>query len=76
MTHEIPEEVTNSSVEHCISEYVRNVNHRNMLRDKWFHGLTLEQIAEKYHLSVTSTKDIIYGIGDKVLIRATALTMK
>ena len=44
-----------------------------MLRDKWFYGYTLEQIAEKYDLSDTQTKNIIYGIGDKVLLKASKM---
>jgi hypothetical protein len=43
-----------------------------MLRDKWFNGLSLEAIAEKYDISLTATKNIIYGIGDKVLLRLNA----
>ena len=70
MTHSIPEDVLNSNIEYCINEYVRLTRHRDMLRDKWFEGLTLEQIAEKYDISTTATKDVIYGIGDKILLRA------
>lgn len=73
MTHDIPDNVTNSAVNYCINEYVRRYDHRDMLRDKWFRGMTLEKIAEKYGLSVTATKDIVYGIGDKVLIRASEM---
>ena len=70
MTHNIPEDVLNSNIEYCIDEYVRLIRHREMLRDKWFHGLSLESIAEKYDISTTATKDVIYGIGDKILLRA------
>lgn len=73
MTHSIPEDVLNSNIEYCINEYVRFTKHRDMLRDKWFAGLTLEQIAEKYDISTTATKDVIYGIGDKILIRAASM---
>lgn len=73
MTHEIPSEVLNSNIEYCISEYVRREDHREMLRDKWFRGLTLEQIAEKHRISVTATKHIVYDIGDKILIRASKM---
>jgi hypothetical protein len=44
-----------------------------MLCDKWFKGLTLEQIAEKYDISDTQTKNVIYGIGDKVLLKASKM---
>jgi hypothetical protein len=70
MSHKIPENVTNSTLNFCINEYVRLEKHRDMLRDKWFMGLTLEQIAEKYEISDTQTKNIIYGIGDRVLLKA------
>ena len=70
MSHKIPDNVTNTKLNFCINEYVRIEKHKDMLRDKWFMGLTLEQIAEKYDISETQTKNIIYGIGDKVLLKA------
>ena len=70
MSHKIPDNVTNTNLNFCINEYVRIEKHKDMLRDKWFMGLTLEQIAEKYEISETQTKNIIYGIGDKVLLKA------
>lgn len=73
MKHEIDEETLNSNIEYCINEYVRLVKHRDMLRDKWFIGLSLEQIAEKNGISVTATKDVIYGTGDKILLRASQM---
>ena len=73
MSHKIPENVTNSTLNFCINEYVRLEKHRDMLRDKWFMGLTLEQIAEKYEISDTQTKNIIYGIGDRVLLKASKM---
>ena len=73
MSHKIPENVTNSTLNFCINEYVRLEKHRDMLRDKWFMGLTLEQIAEKYEISDTQTKNIIYGVGDRVLLKASKM---
>jgi hypothetical protein len=73
MSHKIPESVTNSTLNFCINEYVRLEKHRDMLRDKWFMGLTLEQIAEKYEISDTQTKNIIYNIGDRVLLKASKM---
>lgn len=73
MSHKIPENVTNSTLNFCINEYVRLKKHRDMLRDKWFMGLTLEQIAEKYEISDTQTKNIIYGVGDRVLLKASKM---
>ena len=69
----IPEETLNSNIEYCINEYVRLYEHREMLREKWFHGKTLEEIAEIHNLSVTQVKNIIYAQGDKILIRASEM---
>ena len=70
MTHDIPPDTLNSNINYCIDEYVRLVDHREMLRDKWFHGKTFEAIAEDYGISVQRAKDIIYKIGDPILLRA------
>ena len=66
----IDKDTLNSNIEYCIREYVRLYRDRDILTDKWFNGLTLEQIAEKYKLSLTYIKDIVYGIGDDILLRA------
>lgn len=73
MKHDIPEETLNKNIEYCIDQYVRLIKHREMLRDKWFIGLTISQVAEKYDLSDTATKEVIYGIGDKILLRASKM---
>lgn len=70
MSHKIPEDVKNSDLEYCIDEYVRKLEHRDMLRERWFHGLTIEEIAEKHNVSTTVAKEIIWGVGDKILARA------
>ena len=69
----IPDDVLNSHIEYCINEYVRLYEHREMLRERWFYGQTLEKIAEKHCLSVTQVKNIIYTQGDKILIRASQM---
>jgi hypothetical protein len=47
-----------------------------MLREKWFKGSTIEMIAQEYHMSETAVKSVIYGIGDKILIRALKMSTK
>ena len=74
MNHDIPESVTNSVVEHCINEYVRFTRDRDMLRDHWFNGMSFTALAEKYDLSLPAVKNIVYSIGDDVLIRANELS--
>lgn len=70
MKHDIPDEITNSSIEYCISEYVRLERDRAILIDHWFGGLSFMALAEKYQLSETAIKRVIYDEGDKVLLRA------
>lgn len=70
MTHEIPDEVTNSAVVYCINEYVRLERDRSILIDHWFKGKSFTALENDYDLSLTTIKTIIYGIGDKILIRA------
>jgi DNA-directed RNA polymerase specialized sigma24 family protein len=69
----IPEDTLNSNIEYCIDEYVRLYEHRDMLREKWFKGKTLEEIAELHNISVTQVKNIIYTLGDKILVRASKM---
>ena len=73
MDHRIPDDILNSNLLYCIDEYVRIDSQKAMLKDRWFLGLTIEQIAEKYYLSETATKNIIYGIGDKILLKASKM---
>ena len=68
--HDIPEEIRNSTLEYCIDEYIRSETHRNMLKDKWFAGMSIEAIAEKYGISTTAVKSVIYDKGDRILILA------
>lgn len=74
--HDIPDETYNSDILFCVDEFVREVEHREMLKDWWFHGYTLEGLGDKYHKSLTSVKDIIYGTGDKILLRASERSRK
>ena len=73
MTHSIPSGVANSTVEHCINEYVRLIRDRNILTDHWFGGLSFISLAEKYDLSLPAVKAIVYNVGDSVLRRAQEL---
>ena len=69
----IAEDTLNSNIEYCINEYVRLVEHRDILREKWFYGFTFEQLAAKYHKSTEAIKKIVYGEGDMVLLRASKM---
>lgn len=73
MTHDIPPETLNSNIEYCINEYVRLEVHREILREKWFQGLSFDALAAKHDVSVQTVKNVVYDIGDKILIRASEM---
>lgn len=74
MKHKIPSDIKNSDIIYCINEYVRIELYKQMLKDKWFGYLTIEEISGKYHISETSVKKIIYGVGDEVILKASELS--
>ena len=71
--HDINENIKNSDIEKCIDEYVRLIEHREILRERWFEGASLEELAEKHNKSLTVIKRIIYGTGDKILLKASEM---
>ncbi len=73
MAHDIPPDVKNSDLTYCIDEYVRNKKHRDMLKDHWYYGYTIEDLAAKYQVSTTTVKKVLYDIGDKILLRAVSI---
>lgn len=70
---QIGENVTNSNIEYCINEYVRPIEHREILRKHWFEQKSAEALAEEYNKSLTAVKRIIYGTGDRILIKASKM---
>lgn len=69
----VPEDVKNSNIEYCISEYVRSEEDREILRKHWFKRKTIDELAEEYNKSDTIIKRIIYHTGDKILIKASKM---
>ena len=66
----INDDIKNSDIEHCINEYVRLIEHRDILRERWFDGLTLDELSQRHNMSLTMIKRIVYQTGDKVLLKA------
>ena len=60
---------TNSEIASLIDEYIHNAIYRDVLKDRLIDGLTLEQIAERRDLSVTTVKRIVYRAEDKLFAR-------
>ena len=55
-------EYTNSQVTQVINEHVHSERDRNIMIDRLVNGLCYEPLAEKYDLSVTQVKRIIYKL--------------
>ena len=62
--------IPNSSIIEAACEYVKGEKNREIILDRYIELLTFEQLAEKYDLSVSTVKRIVYKYGDKVLIEA------
>lgn len=68
MKHIIPD-LTYSEIESAINEYIvgRNAQrNRAVLKRRLLDGLTFEQIAEEFNLSVRQTYNIIYKYENKI----------
>lgn len=59
-------EYTNSQIKELIDEYIHSDRDRQMLKSRLVDGLTFEQLAEKYDLSVRQVKRIVYKRQDAV----------
>lgn len=55
-----------SQIENLIYEWIFNKRHRDILIDRLLEGMTFQDIAEKYDLSVQHTKRIIYKAEEKL----------
>ena len=53
-------EYTNSQVAAVIDEYIHKKRNRELLKMRYIDGLTFEELAEKFDLSVRQTKNIVY----------------
>lgn len=62
-------EYTNSQISHLINEHIHHKRNREVLLSRFVDGLTFEQLAEKYELSVRQAKNIVYRHGDDILKR-------
>lgn len=71
--HTIDDSVKNSDIEYCINEYVRPIEHREILRKHWFERATISDLAAEFNLSDTAVKKIIYSTGDRILLKASKM---
>ncbi len=52
--------ITNSEIDHLISEYIHSQRDRVVLHLRLVDGLTYEKIADKMDMSVRQIKNIVY----------------
>ncbi len=69
VSHTIPENAKNSDLRYLLNEFVRLDRDREILEDHWFGGLSFYQLSEKHGVSLTAVKKIVYGVGDKILLK-------
>lgn len=60
------QEYTNSEIICLIVERIHKIRDRQILYDRFVHGLTFEQLAEAHDLSVRQVKRIVYKGQDKI----------
>ena len=53
-------DISNSEIDHLISEWIHNERNRRILHDRLIDGLIFERLAEKYDMSVQHIKSIVY----------------
>ena len=74
MDHKIPADAMNSWVRFCVDEFVRDEKHKTILLKKWYDKATFDSLAKEFNYTTEWIKDIVYGEGDQILIKALELT--
>ena len=52
--------------ERLIDDWIFNQKHRDILKDRLLNGIPFEPLAEKYNLSVSQVKNIVYKATEKL----------
>ena len=58
--------LSRSELQYLIDQWIFNEMDRLILADRLLNGLTLENLAEKYDISVTSVKSRLYRSMDRL----------
>ena len=58
--------LSRSELQYLIDQWIFNEMDRLILADRLLNGLTLENLAVKYDISVTSVKDRLYRAMDRL----------
>lgn len=55
-----------SEIEHTIDEWILNEKYRRIIKRRLIDGITYENLAEEFEMSVSQIKRIVYNTEDKV----------
>ena len=53
-------DISNSTIENAINEWIHNKRNREILKDRLIDGMIFDELSEKYNLSVQQVKSIVY----------------
>ena len=59
-------DLSREEIHKAIDSYIHKQRDRDILKDRLTEGMTYEQLAEKYDLSVRHTQRIVYKAQDKL----------
>lgn len=60
------DDVTNTQIAHVIDEYIHSERDRNLMKARLIDGICFEPLADRFNLSVTQTKRIVYKLEKKI----------
>lgn len=72
MKNKLP--ISNSILTHCIDEYVMLEEDREILKERYFKGYTIEKLCRTHDKSETYIKTVLRDTGDNILMRASEMT--
>lgn len=59
-------DLSRSEILYLIDEWIFNARNRDILKRRLLDGLTYEEIAEEFHLSVQAVKSIVYKNRERI----------
>jgi len=60
------DDVTNSQIAHVIDEYIHSERDRDLMKARLIDGICFEPLADRFNLSVTQTKRIVYKLEKRI----------
>lgn len=64
------QEISNTAIRNAIDDYIHKSKYREILGSRLIDGLTFDELADKYGMSVRQIANIIGKYGDYVILKA------